>query len=79
MDELAFLENASATFEDLVYNGPPSAPLSFDAARRGRAERVDAPVLNPRTGESREVSNIIYERFPDNRPPDRAYWVSRGS
>ena len=24
-----------------------------------------------------EVSNIIYERHADGRPPDRAYWVGR--
>jgi hypothetical protein len=34
-------------------------------------------VLNPVTQEILEVSNIIYERHPDGRPPERAYWVGR--
>lgn len=77
MEDLGFLENTSAHFVDLELNGPPSNPLPFDRARTGRAERVDAKVLNPATGENLEVSNIIYERHPDRRPPDRAYWVGR--
>jgi serine/threonine protein kinase len=77
MEELTFLENASASHDDLLQNGPPSAPLQFERPRTGRAERVDAPVLNPVTQEVLEVSNIIYERHSDGRPPDRAYWVGR--
>mmetsp|Transcript_15728 Transcript_15728/g.22797 ORF Transcript_15728/g.22797 Transcript_15728/m.22797 type:complete len:384 (-) Transcript_15728:354-1505(-) len=77
MDELAFLENASAAFEDIAENGPPAAPLAFDQANVGVAERVDAAVYNPVTHDVLEVSNIIYERHPDGRPPDRAYWVGR--
>ncbi|GAX14927.1 hypothetical protein FisN_12Lh371 [Fistulifera solaris] len=77
MEELAFLENASASFVDLEMSGPPANPLPFGRATTGRAERVDAMVLNPVTGEHLEVSNIIYERHPDRRPPDRAYWVGR--
>lgn len=77
MEELAFLENASASFVDLEMSGPPANPLPFGRATTGRAERVDAMVLNPVTGEHLEVSNIIYEKHPDRRPPDRAYWVGR--
>jgi serine/threonine protein kinase len=77
MEEFAFIHNASATYEDLLMNGEPCAPLPFDRANPGRAERVDAPVYNPVTLDVLEVSNIIYERHPDNRPPDRAYWVGR--
>jgi serine/threonine protein kinase len=77
MDDLAFLENASASFTDLEVSGPPHGPLPFGQAMMGRAERVDAKVLNPVTGENLEVSNIIYERHADRRPPDRAYWVGR--
>jgi serine/threonine protein kinase len=77
MEELAFLENASASYDDIAMTGHPSPPLQFDRPRTGLAERVDAPVLNPVTQEVLEVSNIIYERHPDGRPPDRAYWVGR--
>jgi len=77
LDDLAFLENASASYQDVEVNGPPARPLTFETVPRGRAERVDAYVFNPVTREAMEVSNIIYERFPDNRPPDRAYWVGR--
>ena len=77
MEELAFLENASASYDDLAAAGPATAPLPFDRPRPGRAERVDAPVLNPVTQEVMEVSNIIYERHADGRPPERAYWVGR--
>ena len=77
MEEIAFLDNATATYDDLALNGTPSAPLKFERPTMGRAERVDAPVLNPVTREVLEVSNIIYERHPDGRPPDRAYWVGR--
>jgi len=77
MDDLSFLENASASFTDLEAGGPPASPLPFEPARRGRAERVDAPVYNPVTHDTLEVSNIIYERHPNGRPPDRAYWVGR--
>lgn len=77
MEDLAFLENASASYDDISMSGHPSSPLQFDRPRLGRAERVDAPVLNPVTRDVLEVSNIIYERHPDGRPPDRAYWVGR--
>jgi serine/threonine protein kinase len=77
MEDLAFLENASASFDDLAMGGHPSPPLQFERPGTGRAERVDAPVLNPITQEVLEVSNIIYERHADGRPPERAYWVGR--
>jgi len=77
MDEIAFLDNASASYDDLALNGDPSPPLQFERPATGRAERVDAPVLNPVTHEVLEVSNIIYERHADGRPPCRAYWVGR--
>jgi serine/threonine protein kinase len=77
MESLAFLENASASFDDIASSGHPSPPLQFERPRTGRAERVDAPVLNPVTRDVLEVSNIIYERHPDGRPPERAYWVGR--
>lgn len=77
MEELAFLENASASYDDIELGGHPSPPLQFERPRTGRAERVDAPVLNPVTQEVLEVSNIIYERHADGRPPERAYWVGR--
>ena len=76
-DDMNALLNAAATYQDLEDNGPPSRDLPFDQISPGRAERVDAPVLNPATQEVQEVSNIIYERHPDGRPPDRAYWVGR--
>jgi len=77
MDDLAFLENASASYEVLEESGDPSHPISFDRPRTGNAERVDAPVYNPVTHDVLEVSNIIYEKHADGRPPDRAYWVGR--
>ena len=77
MDGVASLNNATATYEDVLQSGPPSAPLSFDPPIIGRAERVDAPVYNPITHDILDVSNIIYERHSDGRPPARAYWVGR--
>lgn len=77
LDELSFLENASASYTDLEVSGMPASPLSFERSKRGRAMRVDAPVFNPVTHEAREVSNIIYEQHADGRPPERAYWVGR--
>ncbi|CAB9516077.1 MAP kinase-activated protein kinase 2 (Fragment) [Seminavis robusta] len=76
-EDLAFLDNASAAYEDIEVNGAPCAPLPFDRPKTGNAERVDAPVYNPVTHDVLEVSNIIYERHADGRPPDRAYWVGR--
>ena len=76
-DDLSFLENAAANYGDIEAVGPPSHPLPFESAPRGRAERVDALVLNPSTGDVMEVQNIIYERHSDGRPPARAYWVGR--
>lgn len=76
-DELSFLENASASYGDIEANGPPASPLPFEPGTRGYAERVDANVYNPVTHDVLEVSNIIYERHPDGRPPNRAYWVGR--
>lgn len=76
MEDLHFIENATVGYQDLETE-PASPPLQFDRPRTGRAERVDAPVLNPVTQDVREVSNIIYERHADGRPPERAYWVGR--
>ena len=77
MEDLDFLENASASFTDLEQNGPPIMPLPFDRPQVGRAVRVDAPVYNPLTHECLKVTNIIYEHHMDGRPPERAYWVGR--
>mmetsp|Transcript_128072 Transcript_128072/g.190848 ORF Transcript_128072/g.190848 Transcript_128072/m.190848 type:complete len:384 (-) Transcript_128072:99-1250(-) len=77
MEDLDFLENASATYGDLEENGPASMPLPFDLPEVGRAVRVDAPVFNPVTKDVLKVSNIIYEHHMDGRPPERAYWVGR--
>lgn len=77
MEELAFLENASASYDDIAFSGQPTPPLKFDRPKPGRAERVDAPVLNPVTHEVREVQNVIYERHADGSPPYRAYWVGK--
>jgi serine/threonine protein kinase len=77
MEDLDFLENASATYEDIEENGPAAMPLPFDRPEVGRAVRVDAPVFNPVTKDVLKVSNIIYEHRADGRPPERAYWVGR--
>jgi len=77
MSDINFISNASATYEVIEQNGPPTMPLPFDKATVGRAVRVDAPVLNPITNEVLTVSNIIYEHHNDGRPPERAYWVGR--
>jgi len=77
MDDLAFLENASAAFVDIEMNGGPAQPLPFDPSTRGRAERFDANVLNPWTGDMFEATNIVFERHQDGRPPERAYWIGR--
>mmetsp|Transcript_16115 Transcript_16115/g.33090 ORF Transcript_16115/g.33090 Transcript_16115/m.33090 type:complete len:394 (-) Transcript_16115:191-1372(-) len=77
MDDLDFLENASASFTDLEQNGSPIMPLPFDQPQVGRAMRVDAPVYNPHTQGVLKVSNIIYEHHMDGSPPARAYWVGR--
>mmetsp|Transcript_3372 Transcript_3372/g.8122 ORF Transcript_3372/g.8122 Transcript_3372/m.8122 type:complete len:390 (-) Transcript_3372:236-1405(-) len=77
MDELDFLQNASASFTDIEQNGSAIMPLPFDNPRVGRAVRVDAPVYNPHTQDVLKVSNIIYEHHVDGRPPERAYWVGR--
>jgi len=77
MEDIAFLDNASASFYDIEANGDPVAPLPFERPKTGTAERVDAPVYNPVTHDVLEVSNIIYERHSDGRPPKRAYWVGR--
>jgi serine/threonine protein kinase len=77
MDDIAFLDNASASFQAIAENGRAVSPLPFEKANVGLAERVDAAVYNPVTHEMRQVSNIIYERRLDGRPPERAYWIGR--
>ncbi|KAL7555361.1 hypothetical protein ACA910_007090 [Epithemia clementina (nom. ined.)] len=77
MDDLAFLENASASYTDLEMNGTPAQPLPFEPSIRGRAERFDANVLNPWTRDVFEATNIVFERHMDGRPPERAYWIGR--
>jgi hypothetical protein len=77
MDDLSFLENASAAYNDVEMNGSPVQPLPFEPSIRGRAERFDANVLNPWTGDTFEATNIVFERPLDGRPPERAYWIGR--
>lgn len=77
MEDFGFLHNVSASYDDLLMNGEPCAPLPFARATTGWAERVDASVFNPVTGDVLAVTNIIYERHADGRPPDRVYWVGR--
>jgi serine/threonine protein kinase len=75
--DVAFLENASAGYEDIRDNGSPAPPLAFDPATVGIADRVTSMVYNPVTGETKSVQNIVYERTLDGRPPWRAYWIGR--
>lgn len=77
MEDIAFLNNAAATYDEIAENGPGVYPLPFDPPRIGMAERVDATVYNPVSHDIMEVANIIYERHLDGRPPERAYWVGR--
>lgn len=77
MDDLAFFENASASYSDIEMNGPAVQPLPFDSAKRGRAERFDANVLNPWTSDVFEATNIVFEQQVDGSPPARAYWIGR--
>lgn len=72
----AFLENAAATFEEVAENGT-AAPLEFEGPNLGLAQRVDAPILDPETGNFREYKNIIYECHPGLRYPSRAYRIGR--
>lgn len=77
MEELAFLENASASFDAIAENGRPTSALPFDRARVGQADRVHSAVYNPETREILNCNNIIYERRPNGSAPYRAYWVGR--
>jgi len=77
MEDLDFLENASASFTDIEQSGSPIMPIAFDQPQVGRAVRVDAPVYNPHTQDVLVVRNIVYEHHMDGRPPERAYWVGR--
>mmetsp|Transcript_10424 Transcript_10424/g.14728 ORF Transcript_10424/g.14728 Transcript_10424/m.14728 type:complete len:384 (-) Transcript_10424:67-1218(-) len=77
MEDLAFLENAAASFGEVEANGDASDPINFDAPKLGMAERVDAAIYNPVTQEILQVPNIIFERFEDGRTASRAYWVGR--
>jgi len=74
-DENFFL-NASATFETLAQQ-PPHQAYPFDDSRVGEAQRVEARVLSPFTGEELEADNIVFENHADGRPPERAYWIGR--
>uniref|UniRef100_A0A7S4EFG4 Protein kinase domain-containing protein n=1 Tax=Pseudo-nitzschia australis TaxID=44445 RepID=A0A7S4EFG4_9STRA len=77
MEELDFLENASASFTEIEQNGTAIMPLPFDDPQVGVAKIVDAQVYNPHTQDILKVSNIIYEQRIDGRTPERAYWVGR--
>lgn len=76
MDEIAYLNNSTASYDDVAENAS-APPLNFEHMNAGVAERVDAPVYNPITHEIKEVCNIIYERHPDGRPPARAYLIRK--
>jgi len=76
MDELAQLTNASASYEEVAENGPPTDPLQFPEPTVGRAARITATVYNPATGEEASVPNVIFEDKGSD-PPDRAYRIGR--
>lgn len=77
MEDLAFLQNASASYRDIELSGEPCDPLLFDQPYLGRAAIINANVLNPNTLDVLEVSNIVFEQFPDGRPPKHGYWIGR--
>lgn len=77
MEELALLTNASASFEEVAENGPPSRALAFPNPLVGKAARVTATVYNPATSEEAQVPNVVYEVRPDGTPPSHAYWIGR--
>lgn len=78
MDQLSFLENASASYDEVAQNGGPSSPLKWDPATIGRAARVQSNIYDHQSGQvMRDVSNIIYEIHADGRPPACAFLVRR--
>jgi serine/threonine protein kinase len=75
--ELAYLENESASYQDIERNGQAAEPLAFAPAEVGVAVRVDALILDPSTGKVIEGTNIIYEHHADGKQPSHGYWVQR--
>jgi len=71
--DFGFIQNASASFEELVENGEPAVPLEFDPATIGSAEVKSPAVLyDPASNYRVEVDNIVCRRGDD-----RAYLVGR--
>lgn len=77
MDDLAQLTNASATYDEIAENGPPTRPLDFPDPIIGRAARVTANIFNPETGEEGPFPNIIYHIGENGELPQQAFWIGR--
>lgn len=77
MDDLALLNNAAASFEEVARNGEASNAADFPRPIVGDADRVTAKVYSPITGEEADVRNIVYEKKADGAMPTRGYWLGR--
>jgi len=75
--DLSHLQNAAATFDEVLNYGKPSHPINFPEPQFSVVTRVNASVHNPITNETAVVPNVFYEIRPDGLPPARAYWVGR--
>lgn len=75
--DISHLQNAAATFEEVLNYGKSSPPIDFPDPQFSVVTRVNASVHNPITNEEAVVPNVFYEVRPDGMPPPRAYWIGR--
>mmetsp|Transcript_4440 Transcript_4440/g.11230 ORF Transcript_4440/g.11230 Transcript_4440/m.11230 type:complete len:412 (+) Transcript_4440:244-1479(+) len=75
--DISHLQNAAATFEEVLNFGKSSHPINFPDPQFSAVTRVNASVYNPAINEVAVVPNVFYEVRPDGMPPPRAYWIGR--
>lgn len=75
MDELAALNNAHATYDDLLVYGDPVPPLNFPEPEMHPAARVSATLFHREENRLFEAPNVVYR--DGDEIPQFAYWIQR--
>uniref|UniRef100_A0A7S2P167 Protein kinase domain-containing protein n=1 Tax=Leptocylindrus danicus TaxID=163516 RepID=A0A7S2P167_9STRA len=75
MDELAALNNAHATYDDLLVYGDPVPPLNFPEPELHPAARVSATLFHREENRLFEAPNVVYR--DGDEVPHFAYWIQR--
>jgi hypothetical protein len=74
-EELGYLENASAFYDDVIEAGMPMDPPLFRPIATSRKETVTTRALDLKTAQIKDQVELIYARPREGEVPRQAYYI----